>query len=213
MDIIRHDGKPIAHAEKKLLVFHCIDVVRRYDCVNPALPQQITEGDIKLANIMGARFGKRYWDNLIGKDISFIPGTLDLITMPYENWSSCKQTIEKLLQGLLGLPGVACAVLTKAIHRKRPNLIPVCDAVVAEDILGRKSATKDANTILSVMERLRDVGQRNWQTLEQIRHFLVTQNGLPDLSNLRMLEAVYWMEGTERYRQLFELMVKNKWWV
>jgi len=76
VEIIRHDGKQIYHAEKKLAVFHCIDVVRKYDCVNPPDPITITEKDIKLANIMGARFGKRYWHGLINKDISVIKTAL-----------------------------------------------------------------------------------------------------------------------------------------
>jgi len=124
-----------------------------------------------LDNIMGARFGKLYSRNLIDKDISFIPDNLDLITMPNQNWNLCKQMMKDPLQDLLNLPGVACAVLTKAIHRKRPNLIPVCDAIVVEDVLGTNSGKKNANTILMVMEKLRDVGQKNLQALQHIRDF------------------------------------------
>ena len=135
MDITRHDLKSIDHAEKKLLVFHCIDVMRRYDCVNPSSLGKITQKDIELANVMVARFGKLYSRNIVNKDISFVPNNLDLITMPTPNWNLCKQAIKEPLQNLLNLPGCACAVLTKMIHRKRPNLIPVCDAIVAEDVL------------------------------------------------------------------------------
>ncbi len=213
MNITRHDGKQIDHAEKKLLVFHCIDVVRRYDCENPPVSGKITQRDIELPNVMGARFGELYSRKLIDKDISFIPDNLDLITMPYQDWNLCKQIMKGPLQDLLNLPGVAYAVLTKAIHRKRPNLIPVCDAIVVEDMLGANSDKKNSNTILMAMEKLRDVGQKNLQTLQQIRDFLVIKNELPDLSNLRMLEVLYWMEKTDRYRLLFEFMQKNQWWV
>lgn len=212
MDIIRHDLKSIDHTEKKLLVFHCIDVVQRYDCVNPSNLGKITREDIKLANIMGARFGNPYSRNIVNRDISFVPYNLDLITMPTPNWNLCKQAIKEPLQNLLDLPGVACAVLTKMIHRKRPNLIPVCDAIVAEDVLGTGIDKKNANTILMTMETLRDVGQKNLRALGQIRDFLVVKNGLPDLSNLRMLEVLYWMEKTDRYRLLFGFMQKNLWW-
>ena len=194
MEIIRHDGNRIDSAEKKLAVFHCIDVVRKYDCVNPPDLMTITEKDIKLGNIMGARFGKQYWHGLINKDISIIPYNVDLITMDSKNWALCKQTIKDPVQNLLKLPGVACAVLTKVIHRKRPNLIPVCDAVIVEDILSVNTSNKDANTILTIMDKLRDVGQKNKRNLQQIRDFLVNKNKLPDLSDLRMLEILYWME-------------------
>lgn len=213
MDIIRHDGKQIDHAEKKLLVFHCIDVVQRYDCKNSPVSGKIMLIDIGLANVMGARFGGKYSRALIGADILFIPNNLDLITMTNQQWNSCKQLMKVPLQNLLNLPGVACAVLTKAIHRKRSNLIPVCDAVVVGDILGANANKKEADTILMTMEKLRDVGQNNLHTLEQIQDFLVVKNGLPDLSNLRMLEVLYWMEKADRYRLLFENIHKNRWWV
>ena len=133
--------------------------------------------------------------------------------MPNQDWNLCKQVMKEPLQYLLNLPGVACAVLTKVIHRKRPNFMPVCDAIIVEDILGTNSDKKDANTILMAMEKLKDVGQKNLQTLQQIREFLVIKNKLPDLSNLRMLEVLYWMEKTDRYRLLFAFMQKNQWWV
>jgi hypothetical protein len=213
MDIIRHDGKLILHAEKKLLVFHCIDVVRPYDRENPPDSGKITQRDVELANVMGARFGKLYSQSIVGKDVSFIPSNADLIAMADLDWNSCKQTMREPLQNLVELKGVGCAVLTKAIHRKRPNLIPVCDAIVVEDILGANYDKKNANTILMAMEKLRDVGQKNLETLQQIRDFLVIKNGLPDLSNLRMLEVLYWMGKTDRYSLLFELMQKNQWWI
>lgn len=105
MDIMRHDGRKIDHAEAKLLVFHCIDVVEKYDKCVPPVPSRITEEDIRLANVIGARFGRKYWPNLVGKDISAIPQDVDLILISDQEWISYQETIRGILQPLLDCPG------------------------------------------------------------------------------------------------------------
>jgi hypothetical protein len=211
VNIVRHDGKVIDHAEKKLLVFHCMDIMEsNYDKTNSSDLNTITEEDIKLANIMRARFGKKYWKYLISRDISFLPYGLNLITM--NDWNKFREALKGPLQSLLDPPHVACAVLTKAIHRKRSSLIPVCDDVVVRESLGANFDKKDAETILKVMDKFRDVGIKNLTVLNRIRDFLVVKNGRLDLTDLRMLEILYWMGGTPKYSRLFDFMNKNKWW-
>lgn len=213
MEIIRHDGNSIRHAEKKLIVFHCIDVVERYDSVNPPSPSQLTWEDVRLANIMGARSAKHVWNNLVGKSIASIPPQYDLITMADSDWKSCQQCVKDTLQEFLNNPGIACPVLTKALHRKRPAFLPVCDSVVINDVLP-VSNPKSAESILKIMQVFRDVGRGNLSELQRIREFLVQQNGLPDLTNLRMLEALYWMDNVVvvRYKRLWTFIERLGWW-
>lgn len=211
MEILRHDGKKIRHAEKKLLVFHCIDVVERYDCINPPMPDELTQEDIRLANVMGARSPKVVWQGLIGKSLADIPNGYDLITMPEQEWKLCQPKMKDVLQRFLDNSGIACPVLTKALHRKRPAFLPVCDNVVMGDILPRFNP-KNAETILAIMEIFRQVGIKNLASLQQIRNFLVQRNRLLDLTSLRMLEALYWMENIPRYKKLWSFMEQLKWW-
>jgi hypothetical protein len=211
MDIECHDGIKIVNAEKKLLVFHCIDVVQSYDAVNPPFPDKITQDDIKLANIMGARFGKRYSKSLVNEDISFIPD-VDLISLSNQDWEKYKQELKLPLHELLQKPGIACSVLTKVLHRKRPKFIPVCDSVVVKAFLGDNANKKISDTILKIMEKFRGVGINNKQIIQRIRDYLITDNQLIDLSDLRMLEVLYWMENTDNYQRLFDLMIKNGYW-
>lgn len=211
MEIIRHDGKRIEHAEKKLIVFHCIDVVERYDSVEPSSPDELTEEDVRLANIMGARSPRRSWNNLVGESLANIPHGCNLITMSEQEWESCQQAMKETLQKFLNNPGIACPVLTKALHRKRPTLLPVCDSVLIKDVLPGADPKK-AETILSIMQVFRQVGVNNLANLQKIRGFLVQQNGLRDLSDVRMLEALYWMEDIPRYKKLWDFMQSLGWW-
>ena len=209
MEIIRHDGKSIEHAEKKLVVFHWIDVVKRYDYVNPPVPDQLMWEDVILANIMGARSPRHFWYNLVGKSLASIPQE-DLITMAEQHWRSCQQSVKETLQKFLDNPGIACPVLTKALHRKRPSFLPVCDSVLINDVLPA-SDPKKAETILAIMKVFREVGKNNLGNLQHIREFLVQKNGFRDLTNIRMLEALYWMENTPRYKVLWSFMQRLGW--
>lgn len=211
MDIIRHDGNRIQHAEKKLIVFHCIDVVDRYDSVDPPAPNELTWKDVDLANIMGARSPRHFWNDLVGKSLAGIPCERDLITMPEQEWKLCQQGVKESLQKFLNNPGISCSVLTKALHRKRPAFLPVCDSVIINDVLSG-SNHKRAETILRIMQVFRKVGMSNLANLQHIREFLVKQSGLRDLTNIRMLEALYWMENTPRYKNLWSCMKRFGWW-
>ncbi len=210
MEIICHDGNKITHAEKKLLAFHCIDVVKTYDYIDPPSPDELTWEDVKLANIMGARSSRRWWQSIMGRSLVSIPRDRDLTTMTDAEWESCQQGLKQALQELLGNPGIGCAVLTKALHRKRPALLPVCDSIIVEAILPG-SNPKEADTILGIMRIFRKVGRANSTNLQQIRGFLVEHNQPRVLTNVRMLEALYWMEKTTRYKKLWEFMELLQW--
>ena len=210
MDVIRHDGKPIMHAEMKLLIFHCIDVVERYDLVDPAEPNTLTWEDVRLANIIGARSPRRLWERIVGESLASIPQGLDLIAMPEGDWDTCRRDVTETLQKFINNPGIACAAATKALHRKRPALIPVCDSVLINALTPRANPKK-AGTVIHMMEMLRQVGKKNSAVLHAIAEFLAAQN-LPGLSDLRMLEALYWMEHTDRYMRLWVSAEHLGWW-
>lgn len=90
-------------------------------------------------------------------------------------------------------------------------LIPVCDSVVIDSVLLAGSDTKKAETIIRIMEVFKEDGRQNLEILSQRRYFLVQQNGFLDLTNLRMLEALYWMENTERYARLWGFAQSLNW--
>jgi len=167
--------------------------------------------DVRLANVMGARTNQSLWHNIVGRSIANIPSKFDLVTMPERIWKSCQPGLRQVLQGFLNNPGIACAALTKALHRKRPAFLPVCDSVIINDLL-HGSSSKSSDTILGIMQIFREVGINNLANLQQVRDFLVKENGLPDLTNVRTLEVLYWMENIERYKMLWSYMERLGWW-
>jgi hypothetical protein len=220
MNIVRPNGKNIEHAEKKLLVYYCIGDLD-YDLSAQDNPNQITQSDIDAANKLGARRKEDYYKPFLGKDISMIPVDMDLGDTSAD-WGSTREKVEVCLQQLLEpeLKGVACASLTKLLHKKRPRLIPVCDSVIAKYVLpDERLDKKSASTITRIMYEFRIDLANNQATLKEMRVFLDEQCGefewmrgrTLQLTNLRMLEKLYWME--KKYENLWTIMRKQGWWV
>jgi hypothetical protein len=209
MEVVSCDGRIIAHADKKLLIFHLVDVVGKYDTVMPNTLDTITLEDIYLANVIVARTPRTCWRNVIGKSIADIPRDSDLILMSEPQWEVCKSIVRAVLSPFLLEKGIACAVLTKALHRKRPRLLPICDGVVIK-FLGVTDGKKDVETIVGCMDRVRDIGKRNRSTIESIEKFL-NQWRMPRLSKVRMIDALCWMEGSDRYQRLWSAMEARDW--
>ena len=86
---------------------------------------------------------------------------------PHYYWQQSRLIINEVLQPFLYLPGIRVASLTKALHRKRPYLIPVCDSVLLI-IFRIQVDTMDAESALSLMDNLRDVGQTNYAALKEL---------------------------------------------
>jgi hypothetical protein len=82
MDIEELNDNKITHAEKKLLVYHCLYFNPEYDKPEQKSPDKITKKDVDKANkYMGARSPERRWKRLYHKNLVGFPHN-DLITMP-----------------------------------------------------------------------------------------------------------------------------------
>ena len=161
----------------------------KYDGVNPDKIDEITDQDRTLANQIAARIGEKVWHPLVHKPITEI-GRWDLLCMSDLDWQARRSVIRSKLAVLLGCPGIGVARLTKALHRKRPDLIPICDRVLCKalTILQHNKADK----IIECMEKLRQVGQRNLDALSKLRE--LTRNKGTELTELRILEILHWVE-------------------
>lgn len=90
--------------------------------------------DAQIANRAGARMSSREIDALIGRSdliedaLRRIPGDQSLAAPDREiPWDA----IRDLYAAFGGIPGIGLAKTTKALHKKRPHLIPMLDSVVA----------------------------------------------------------------------------------
>ena len=160
-----------------------------YDGVIPYKLDQITDEDRQLANKIAARMSAKTWAPCIGLSITQI-GDWDLLITTRREWQSYKEIIREVLEPLLEHPGIGVARLTKALHRKRSKLIPICDSVVLE-ALGVEPANK-VDSIIGCMERLRVTGQEQLSRLKNLRVYSKQHHS--EMTELRILELLYWVQ-------------------
>jgi hypothetical protein len=173
-----------------------------YDKIKPEDYQKISDQDRQLANKLAARMGTESWKPLIGQSISDIKLDWNLFCMTDNQWLHCAQVTTGVLSHLL-IKGVGVPRLTKALHRKRPNFIPVCDSVLLKAFQIKSSAKADK--VVECMEKLRHTGQINLEVLTRLRN-LSRAKGM-EMTELRILELLYWVIfgpfGTPEQRSSF----------
>lgn len=160
-----------------------------YDGVTPSRLDEITDEDRWLANRIAARMSAKTWSPLVGESIAGI-GHSDLLIMSDPEWQDSRDLTHQVFSRLLEHPGIGVARLTKALHRKRAKLIPVCDRVVLQ-ALGVRLGDK-ADMIIACMDRLRAVGREQSVSLHELGR-LSAQLGA-EMTELRILELLYWVQ-------------------
>lgn len=160
-----------------------------YDGVMPSKLDQITDEDRRIANKIAARMSAKTWAPVIGRSIAQM-GDWDLLNMTNLEWQRRKEVIREVFGPLLGHPGIGVARLTKALHRKRPKLIPICDSVVLE-ATGAELVNK-ADTMIGCMERLRVTGREQLSRLRDLRE--LSKQLHSEMTELRILELLYWVQ-------------------
>lgn len=163
--------------------------VRKYDGGSPSDANKITDSDRKLANLVAARMGSVLWASVVDQTIEQI-GEWDLLRMSDSEWEHRQVVTRAVLARLLSHPGMGVARLTKALHRKRPKLIPICDSVLRH-ALGVDAGDK-ADQIIECMDRLRATGRFNLRHLGELG--MVSRSNGTELTELRILEVLYWVE-------------------
>jgi len=160
-----------------------------YDGVTPSHLDQITDEDRRIANKIAARMSAKTWAPIVGESIAQV-GDWDLLNLGNLEWQSRKDVIRGVLNTLLQHAGIGVARLTKALHRKRPNLIPICDDVVLR-ALGVEPGNK-TDRLIDCMDRFRVVGRKQSSRLDELRR-LSRQLGA-EMTELRILEVLYWVQ-------------------
>jgi len=189
---IKSEAKEIAWERgEKDLVYYLNRFNRhpKYDGVVPPDLDKITDEDRRIANQIAAKMPAETWAQIVGKSIAQI-SNWDLLNMTDSEWQSRRDVVCQVLGALLGHRGIGVARLTKALHRKRPNLIPVCDSVV-QKALGADVGNK-TDRLIACMDRLRTIGRKYLATLQKLQK-LSKQRG-SEMTELRILELLYWVQ-------------------
>ena len=160
-----------------------------YDGVVPSELHWLTDEDRQMANKIAARMSATTWAPVIGRSLAGI-GDWDLLNMSGLEWEGHREAIREVLEALLIHPGIGVARLTKALHRKRPDLIPICDSVILK-ALGVRSISR-ADAIVTCMERFRVVGLKHTSTLQSLRG--LSKQLHAEMTELRIIELLYWVQ-------------------
>jgi len=108
----------------------------RYDAAEIRQDNNLQKQDIRAANLLNARMRQTAQERLLRKRQSIndvltqVPSNLDLWKAGES--SPVWQNIEKLLDVICAVHYVGLASATKVLHKKRPRLIPVLDAIIQQ---------------------------------------------------------------------------------
>lgn len=202
------NGQFISQPDKEMLYYLCqFGRYPKYDKVEPVDLDKITDQDRQLANKLAARMGEGVWSPLIDKSISAIDRNWTLLTMRSSEWLNCALVTKEVLNPLF-ITGIGVPRLTKALHRKRANFIPVCDSILVEAL---KVGFDDKTTVVvQCMERLREVGQANLSMLSNLRNLSIAKD--MGMTELRILELLLWVVfgpfGTPQQRAFYRRKCK-----
>jgi hypothetical protein len=165
----------------------------RLDLANPSRTSSFGAPDVRLANRYGARISAAEAAAILGRRGSIeralrripVDASLARSSAP---WPALRQ----LFDAFADLRGVGCSKMTKALHPKRPALIPMLDSVVQryleEDDPGPKAPFGE-RTLELARGYKRDL-DRNRAALRAAKRGLA-RHGCP-LSEVRILDLLIW---------------------
>jgi hypothetical protein len=152
-------------------------------------PERITTADIVAINTtMRARSPHSAWEVLTtGPDplpwLAAIPTDATLFDASDGQWTTLRPALEAALAAAVA-PYRNLSVATKVLHLKRPQLFPVLDSLVLQQV----GATGRAPT--AVLDHLRGIGRANRSALSVIRASL--EKSAISRSQVRILDALLW---------------------
>ncbi len=163
----------------------------KFDQLQPDDFDCITEKDGQIANKLGARVKPEIWKKLCGQSIAPIKHDWDLIQMSDDQYKDSREITTCTLKQLPVIPGLAAARLTKGLHRKRPNYIPVCDSRVLK-YLCLQRAKDTSSVIINCMDSVRSIGLENRDVLKVLQDWLAAKGC--HKTSLRILDILMWSE-------------------
>jgi hypothetical protein len=164
----------------------------RFDYSDPSGPASFREADLRLANRDGARISAVEIAAILERRAA-IERALRAIAPDASLTDDVPwRTLRQLFDAFADIRGVGFSKMTKALHRKRPALIPMLDSVVqaylAADDPGPTSPFGERALAL-VRGYKRDL-DRNRATVRAVRRELARRNY--ELSEVRILDLLIW---------------------
>jgi hypothetical protein len=175
----------------------------RIRAMRPTIPQgpaSFDERDLRLANRGGARISAAEIAAILERrgqieralreihpDTSLAGQTSSIPWVP----------LTRLFEAFADIRGVGFSKMTKALHRKRPALIPMLDSVVqaylTRDDHGTRSSGSFAERATALVRSYKRDVDRNRSVLHEIQRNLASR-GYP-LTEVRILDLLIWSVG------------------
>lgn len=191
-------GEPLALAA---LVLDNDAGYRSYDSALVRADAEWRREDAQIANRAGARMSSREIDALMGRApqieqaLTRIPGDTSLAASAEElPW----EAMHDLYDAFGGVAGIGLAKATKALHKKRPHLIPMLDSFVAGYLRSVDTIPVGsfADEALALTRSYKVDLDANLETLQSVQHGLNEQGYT--LSLCRILDLYTWAYAGEK---------------
>jgi hypothetical protein len=149
------------------------------------------ERDLRLANRGGARISAAEQAAILGRR-GQIEGALHRIRSDTTlmDASIPWAALTELFDGFADIRGVGFSKTTKALHRKRPALIPILDSVVQDYLAIDDPPDSFAGHALALVRAYKRDLDRNRSALRSIRRELASRGH--ELTEVRILDIVIW---------------------
>ncbi|HEY2372156.1 MAG TPA: DUF6308 family protein [Gaiellaceae bacterium] len=182
------------------VVLDFVDAGYAYDLSTAAGPSTFGESDLRLANRGGARISAAEIAailerrRVIERALRMIPADASLAGRAgLVPWPAMRQLFDAFAE----IRGVGFAKMTKALHKKRPALVPMLDSVVqrylVDDDLG-DDAPFGERALGLVRGYKRDL-DRNRAAIRALRRELMKRNH--SVTEVRLLDALIWSAAVD----------------
>ena len=161
-----------------------------YDLGEPARPGSFDESDLRHANRGGARISAAEQAAILerGGQIERALRQIDRDASLVESvpWAA----LTELFDNFAGIHGVGFSKMTKALHPKRPALIPMLDSVVQAYLAIEDPPDSFAEHAIALVRSYKRDLDRNGSALHSIRRELASHGR--ELTEVRILDILIW---------------------
>jgi Family of unknown function (DUF6308) len=164
-------------------------------------PSSFDESDLRLANRGGARISAAEIAAILKRrgEVERALGQLDPDTSLMDATSSIPWVpLTRLFDAFADIHGVGFSKMTKALHRKRPALIPMLDSVVQEylamDLPQTGSTASFGERATALVRSYKHDLDRNRSALHEVQRALAGRGY--QLTEVRILDLLIWSVAT-----------------
>jgi Family of unknown function (DUF6308) len=179
------------------LALEFLEAYASYEAYDPSGPASFDESDLKRANRGGARISAIETEAILGRRIKIERAMHDIdsgASLTDATSSIPWVPLTQLFDCFADISGVGFSKMTKALHPKRPALIPMLDSVVQAYLAGvdpgPRSSASFGERATALVRSYKVELDRNRSALHEIRRQLARRGHR--LTEVRILDVVIW---------------------